>query len=91
MCLQEPLPGIPESVDSALQCRPATDPGRGRPGDAGAARRAPAAAAALRLARRPLQAGPRRGVLTQAVLAGRTTWSIWRGWRAALTLSPSWT
>lgn len=91
MCLQEPLPGIPESVGPPLQHRPATDPGNRWPGDVGAASRVPATAPPLRLARRPLQARPRRGVLTHAILTGRTTWSTWRGWRAGSTPSPSWT
>lgn len=64
MCLQEPLPGVPEPAGARARRGPAAAAGGGGPGDAGAARRAAPAAAPLRLPRGALQASARRGVFT---------------------------
>lgn len=91
MCLQESLLGVSEPAGEKPGRGPAAHPRRGRPRDAGPARGAASSAAALRHTRGALQEGPYRGVFTRALLAGCTTWSTWRGWRAPLTPSPSWT
>lgn len=62
--LQEPLLGVFESAGARAEGRPAADLRSGRLRDARAPRRAATAAAPLRLARRPLQTGPDRGVFT---------------------------
>lgn len=89
MCLQESLPGVPEPAGARHSRGSAAIAGGGGPGDAGSPRSASPAAAPLR-PRGRLQAGAARGVLTPPLLAGPTTWSIWRDCHADSTLSPSW-